>query len=56
MDRLERLAARLDRLARDIDPYEYNDVDGNVEQALEGLKSDPIGVIEYLVGVLEDMV
>ena len=54
MERINELAVRLDKVARDLDPYDYRDVDGSVEQVLEGLKDDPIGVIEYLVDMLEE--
>jgi len=51
-DRLEKLAGRLDQVIKTIEPYDY---EGSAEQALDSLKSDPISIIEYLVGMLEDM-
>ena len=51
-DRLEKLAGRLDQVIKTIEPYDY---EGSAEQALESLKADPIGIIEYLVGIVEDI-
>lgn len=55
MARLEDLAARLDKVAREHDPFDYEDNGGSVEEAMNSLKRDPIGVIEYLVGMIEDL-
>lgn len=52
MDRLERLAVRLDQAIKTIEPYDY---EGSTDEALERLNDNPIGVIEYLVGMLEEM-
>jgi len=52
-NRLEQLAVRLHEAIRDVEPYDY---EGSAEQALESLKADPIGIIEYLVGIVEEMV
>lgn len=54
-DRLINLAARLDSIARDAEQYDCEDYEGSTEEALENLKNDPIGVIEYLVGMIEDL-
>ena len=51
-DRLEKLAGRLDQVIKTIEPYDY---EGSAEQALESLKADPIGIVEYLVGIVEDI-
>ena len=51
--RIEKLAVRLDKVIKDIEPYDY---EGSPEQALESLKFSPISLIEDLTGLLEDMV
>ena len=52
MTRLESLAVRLDKVIKDIEPYDY---EGSAEEALNRLNDNPIGIIEYLVGMLEEM-
>ena len=52
MTRLESLAIRLDKIINDIEPYDY---EGSAEEALNRLNDNPIGIIEYLVGMLEEM-
>ena len=51
-DRLVKLAERLDKALKDAEPYDY---EGSTEQALERLEDDPIGVVEYLVGIVEEI-
>jgi len=51
-DRLQKLAVRLHEALKGAEPYDY---EGSAEQALESLKADPIGIIEYLVGIVEDI-
>jgi hypothetical protein len=51
-DRLEKLAGRLDQVIKTIEPYDY---EGSAEEALNRLNDNPIGIIEYLVGMLEDI-
>lgn len=55
MTRLEDLAVRLDKIARGHDPFDYEDNGGSVEEAMNSLTLDPVGVIEYLVGMIEDL-
>jgi len=52
MTRLESLAVRLDKVIKDIEPYDY---EGSPEQALDSLQNDPAGIIEYLVEILEEI-
>ena len=54
-DRLVNLATRLDNIARNTEPYDYEDYEGSTEEALNSLKDDPIGVIEYLIEIIEEM-
>lgn len=51
-DRLEKLAVRLDQAIKTIEPYDY---EGSAEEALNRLNDNPIGIIEYLVGMLEEI-
>ena len=51
-DRLEKLAERLDQVIKTIEPYDY---EGGAEEALNRLNDNPIGIIEYLVGMLEEI-
>lgn len=51
-DRLVKLAERLDKALKDAEPYDY---EGSTEQALERLEDDPIGIVEYLVGIVEEI-
>ena len=51
-DRLEKLAGRLDQVIKTIEPYDY---EGSAEEALNRLNDNPIGIIEYLVGMLEEI-
>ena len=54
--KIEELAVRLDKVYEEIDPYNYRDADGSVEQAKEALKNDPYAVIEELIVWLEDAI
>ena len=51
-DRLEQLAVRLHEAIKDVEPYDY---EGSAEEALNRLNDNPIGIIEYLVGMLEEI-
>lgn len=53
-DRLEKLAGRLDKVAREHDPFDYEDMGGSVEEAMNSLTLDPVGVIEYLLNIIEE--
>ena len=53
MKRLEDLAARLDKVAREHDPFDYEDNGGSVEEAMNSLTLDSVGVIEYLLNIIE---
>lgn len=54
MKKLEDLAARLDKVAREHDPFDYEDNGGSVEEAMNSLTLDPMGVIEYLLNIIEE--
>lgn len=49
------LAKRLDKVYRDYDPYEYEDMDGSVEEAERVLKESPETVISDLLDIIEDL-
>ena len=52
MDKLRELAERLDRLAADLDPYDY---ESNVAYHMELLTKDPYEVIEQLVDIANEL-
>lgn len=54
MKKLEGLAVRLDKVAREHDPFDYEDNGGSVEEAMNSLTLDPVGVIEYLLNIIEE--
>lgn len=54
MKKLEDLAVRLDKIAREHDPFDYEDNGGSVEEAMNSLTLDPVGVIEYLLNIIEE--
>ena len=49
------LVERLDKVYRDYDSYEYEDMDGSVEEAEKILKDDPETVISDLLDIIEDL-
>lgn len=53
-DRLVSLAVRLDKVARERDPFDYEDNGGSIEEAMNSLTLDPVGVIEYLLNIIEE--
>lgn len=54
MINLEDTAKRLDKVARERDPYDYEDNGGCLEEATNSLTLDPIGVIEFLLNIIEE--
>jgi len=52
MSRIEQIAARLDRIAAEMDPYDYS---GTASDHLQVLKADPLDAVEQLAGILEDI-
>ena len=50
--RLRELAVRLDDLAAELDPYDY---ESNVRYHLEMLKENPIDIIEQLVDIANEL-
>lgn len=54
MINLEDTAKRLDKVARERDPYDYEDNGGCLEEAMNSLTLDPIGVIEFLLNIIEE--
>jgi len=51
--RIKDLAVRIDAIAQNLVPFEYGDADADVDMVLDGLKSNPVGIIEYLVELIE---
>lgn len=51
-DRLQKLAVRLHEALKGAEPYDY---EGSAEEALNRLNDNPIGIIEYLVRMLEEI-
>lgn len=51
MDTIE----RLNKFLRDHDPYEYMDNDMNLNTVSELVTTEPLGIIEYLLDVIEEM-
>ena len=51
--RLNDLAVRIDTLAERLVPFEYGDADADADMVLDGLKNNPVGIIEYLVELIE---
>ena len=50
--KLRKLAVRLDDLAAELDPYDY---ESNVRYHLEMLKENPIDIIDQLVDIVNEL-
>lgn len=52
---MNELAARVNEIFYDYDPYEYRDSDMSLEKTTEMLNDDPYEAIRILCGMVEDL-